>query len=84
MKTGVGALLRAVRERARLSQEDIAEKLNRSRSSISKLESEQQALDVQTLVHWTEVAGAKEVAIALLYGMDGLQILQNLTAILGG
>ncbi|MED0670589.1 helix-turn-helix transcriptional regulator [Aneurinibacillus aneurinilyticus] len=79
-----GAILQACRERAGLSQEQLAEKLHRSRSCISKIENDKRLLDAETLIEWGKITQANEVVIAFLYGMDGLGIVQNLTTLLGG
>ncbi|GED13773.1 helix-turn-helix domain-containing protein [Aneurinibacillus migulanus] len=79
-----GAILQACRERAGLSQEEIAEKLHRSRSCISKLENDKKALDAQTLIEWAKATQANEVVVAFLYGMDGLGMIQNIMSLLGG
>lgn len=79
-----GAIMQACRERAGLTQLQIAAKLNISRSCVSKIENDQKALDAQTLLMWTEATGAKEVLVAFLMGMDGFTIMQNLATILGG
>ncbi|AGR47202.1 XRE family transcriptional regulator [Brevibacillus phage Jimmer1] len=77
-----GAILHACRERAGLSQEQLAEKLNRSRSCISKLEADKKTLDFQTGLAWIEATGAKEVAVAFFCGMDGMSIMQNVLSVM--
>ncbi|TCZ76152.1 XRE family transcriptional regulator [Paenibacillus albiflavus] len=78
-----GAILLACRQRAGLSQEQLAEKMHRSRSCISKLENDQKTLDANTLLMWAEVTGAKDVAVAFFLGMDGISIMQNLLSLVG-
>lgn len=78
-----GAILRACRERVGMSQEEIAFRLNRSRTAITKLENDQQKLDVQTFLQWLDITGAKEVAVAFFCGMDGLSIMQNILQVMG-
>ncbi len=73
-----GAILKACRDRIGMSQEELALRLHRSRSAISKLENDQQELDVTTLSQWAEVTGAREVVVAFICGMDGLGVLQQL------
>jgi len=73
-----GAILQACRERAGLTQEQLALMLHRSRSSISRLEGDKKTLDAETLLKWTELTNAREVAVSFFFGMDGLSILQNL------
>ncbi|WP_236338539.1 helix-turn-helix domain-containing protein [Paenibacillus plantiphilus] len=72
-----GAILQACRERAGLSQEQLAEKLNRSRSCISKIEGDKKTLDAETLIKWTDLTNAREVAVSFFCGMDGLSIMQH-------
>jgi len=80
----VGALLRACRERAGLSQEELADRLNRSQSCISKYETDQKIPDIFTFLNWLQVTQAQEVAVAYLLGFDGLTILQQLMTVLVG
>ncbi|GED69417.1 hypothetical protein BRE01_31190 [Brevibacillus reuszeri] len=77
-----GAIIQACRERAGLSQEQMAEKLNRSRSCISKYENDKKTLDAETLMRWVEATGAKDVAVAFFCGMDGLSIMQNVIGLM--
>ena len=79
--TKVGALLRACRERAGLSQEELADRLNRTQSCISKFETDAKVPDIFTFTQWIQATNAQEVAIAFLYGMDGISILQNLLSV---
>lgn len=78
-----GAVMRACREKAGMSQEKLAELLHRSRSCISKLEGNQKTWDMETVVRWAEVTNAREVVVAFLYGMDGLSMVQNLLHLVG-
>lgn len=77
----VGALLRACRERAGLSQEELAHRLNRSQSCISKFETDSKVPDIFTFVQWIQATNAQEVAIAFLYGLDGINVLQQLLSV---
>lgn len=79
-----GAVLKACRERAGLTQEEIAEKLHRSRSCISKFETDKKTLDVATLIKWADVTSAKDVACAIVTGVDPVMILQQLMPLIGG
>jgi len=80
----VGALLRACRERAGLSQEELAHRLNRSQSCISRMEKDRMLPDIATFVQWLNVTNAQEVAVAFLYGMDGITILQKFLGLIVG
>lgn len=79
-----GAILKACRERAGMSQEEIAELIHRSRSCISKFENDQKTLDVHTLIQWVNVTSAKDVMVAFLCGMDGITIMQSIISVIGG
>lgn len=83
-----GHILKALRIKACLSQEEIAEKLNRSRSCISKMETNHKVIDLSTFLKWVDVTRCQEVAVAMMYGLDGLsiinQILPMLPALIGG
>lgn len=79
----IGAIMQACRERAGLSQEELAEKLHRSRSCISKLENDKKTFDFQTVLAWVQTTGSQEVFVAFFCGMDGLSIMQNLLSVAG-
>ena len=73
-----GAILRACRDRIGMTQEQMALRLHTSRSAVSKLENDEQELNVRTLTEWVEITGAREVMVAFICGMDGLSIMQGL------
>lgn len=79
-----GVIVKALRTRKGWSQEELAEKVHMSRSAISKLENDQQTLDVPTLMRLVQATNAPEVAVSILCGMDGITILQNLMTVFGG
>ena len=72
-----GPLLKTMRLRAEMSQEELAEKLHRTNSCISKFESGKKIPDISTFLAWVHATGAMEVAVAVLCGMDGISIMQN-------
>lgn len=74
----LGAIMQACRERSGLSQEQMAEKLNRSRSCISKYENDHKVPDVPTFVAWAQATGSSDVVVAFLCGMDGITIMQQI------
>lgn len=83
----IGAVLRTARKRKGLSQEELAEKLNRARSCISKFETNQKVIDVPTFIQWAKYTNAQDIMIAALLGLDPLTITQGIeiiTKILGG
>jgi len=73
-----GVIVKALRVRKGWSQEELAEKVFMSRSAISMIENDKQTLDVPTLVRLTQITCAPEVAVAIICGMDGLTIMQNI------
>lgn len=79
-----GAVLQACRERAGLSQEDMADKLNRSQSCISKFEKDRKTPDISTFIQWMNVTNAPEVAVAYIYGVEGITMIQSLLQLVGG
>ena len=79
-----GAIMQACRERAGLTQEQMADKLHRTQACISKFENDRKIPDVPTFLAWIEATGAKEVAVAFICGMDGISILQSIMPLIGG
>lgn len=79
-----GAILKALRVKANLTQEQIAEKLNRSRSCISKYEKEVKAIDMPTFMQWIQITDGQVAAVAMMFGMDALSIINQLLPFIGG
>lgn len=80
----VGALLKVCREKAGFSQEQLAEKLHRSRSCISKIESDKKTLDLGTFVRWMNETSAHDIACAIVTGVDPVRLMQQLMPLVGG
>lgn len=78
-----GVIVKALRTRKGWSQEQLADSVHMSRSAISKLENDQQTLDVPTLMRLIQVTNAPEVAVSILCGMDGITILQHILTTIG-
>ena len=78
MEMKFGAIMRACREKAGLTQEQLAEKLNRTQACVSKYEKDHKIPDMHTMMNWAEVTGAREVIVTFLYGMDGIGMIQRL------
>lgn len=78
-----GVLVKALRVRKGWSQEEFAEKLFMSRSAISKLENDQQTLDVPTLHRICQVTGEPIVAAAIMLGTEGINAALQLLQIMG-
>lgn len=83
MHVKLGALLKACRQRANISQQEMAENMNRSQSCISKFENDEKVPDAYTLMQWGQLTNCPEVVVAFLYGMDGITIIQQLLPVVG-
>ncbi|WP_227011833.1 helix-turn-helix domain-containing protein [Paenibacillus lutimineralis] len=81
---GYGVIVKALRTRKGWSQEELAQNVHMSRSAISKLENDQQTLDVPTLMQLIQATNAPEVVVAILCGMDGITLMQQLMTLVGG
>ncbi|QMV43718.1 helix-turn-helix domain-containing protein [Cohnella cholangitidis] len=74
----IGMLLKKCRERKGWSQEFLAERLNYSRSSISKIEKDRKGIDFQVAIQWFRETGAQDAAYAIISGTDVISIIQNI------
>jgi transcriptional regulator with XRE-family HTH domain len=83
VKVEIGAILRAVRVRAGLSQEELAIRLNYNQSDISKFETGHKEPPASVFLRWFKETNAHEVAVAFLCGFDGITIMQQLLSIFG-
>lgn len=83
MNVKLGALLKACRQKANISQFEMAANMNRSQSCISKFENDEKVPDAYTLMQWGQLTNCPEVIVAFLYGMDGITIIQQLLPIIG-
>lgn len=85
-----GAVLKKVRLRAGLSQEELAEKIFLSRSTVSRLENNKLKLMVEDAIRWGQATQSSEIMAALICGIDISQIMEIISslpilgAILGG
>lgn len=80
----VGAILKACRTRAGLTQEELADKLYISQSDVSKYENDTMEPHLSTLQAWTSNTQTTEVLVAFLCGMDGLNIMQQILEMTNG
>lgn len=85
------SFLRASREEANLTQEEIAPLLQMSRSTVSKLENGERVLKAEDLLKWLQVVQQRlhnttpiEVGITLINGVDIVAITDMLTTLAGG
>lgn len=74
----VGAILRACRARAGLSQEELADKLYINQSDVSKYENDSREPTLSLATAWVNATNAPEVLVAFMYGVDGLSIIQQI------
>ena len=74
----VGAILKACRTRAGLSQEELAHRLFINQSDVSKYENDTKEPTISMFYAWTQQTQAHEVLVAFLCGVDGLEILQKI------
>ncbi|MEK3822123.1 helix-turn-helix transcriptional regulator [Cytobacillus sp. FSL W8-0315] len=79
-----GAILKACRTRAGFSQEELAEKLFINQSDISKYESDRKEPTMSLFQAWMTNTQSPEVAVAFMYGLDGINLIQQLMPIIGG
>lgn len=77
-----GPILRALRIKAGFTQDRLAEELNRTRSCVSKFENNRKVIDMPTFMQWVSATNMPEVAVAMMYGMDGIQIINDLLPLL--
>jgi len=73
-----GAILKACRARARLSQEELAHLLHINQSDVSKYENGTKEPSISILQSWTQNTQTQEVMVAFLCGVDGLNVMQNI------
>lgn len=83
MHVNVGAVLRLVRQRRGMSQEELAEELVIDRSVVSRIESGKQHPAFETVLKWTDATNAKEVLVAFFCGVDGTSVMNNILSLMG-
>lgn len=74
-----GKILKGFRETAGFTQQELADLLNRSRSCISKFESNRKLTDIATFREWAQITNSEIQAAAILFGTD---IFANVTQVL--
>lgn len=73
-----GAILKACRTRAGLSQEELADKLFINQSDVSKYENGAKEPSISMFQAWTTNTQTQEVMVAFLCGVDGIGMMQTL------
>lgn len=79
-----GAILKACRIRAGFSQEELADKLYINQSDISKYETDRKEPTMSMFQAWMTNTQTPEVAVAFMYGMDGIALIQQMMPLIGG
>lgn len=79
-----GAILKACRIRAGFSQEELAERLYINQSDISKYETDRKEPTMSIFQAWISNTQTAEVAVAFMYGLDGISLIQQLMPLIGG
>lgn len=74
-----GKVLRAVRKKAGLTQEEMAWRMNSNQASISKYENDHLNIDVQSFAKWMQITNSEVAGAALIFGVD---VTTTLTTIL--
>ncbi|MBM4762743.1 helix-turn-helix domain-containing protein [Bacillus sp. B15-48] len=83
IKVKFGAVLKACRIRAGISQEDLAARLYINQSDVSKYETDRKEPTMSLFQAWMSNTQTPEIAVAFLYGMDGISIITQLLPLLG-
>lgn len=65
-----GSVLRMMRKSAGMTQEDIAEEMHVSRSTVAKLETDRVELKAVDLINWCRITNNPDVLMALYAGTD--------------
>lgn len=65
-----GQLLRDMRKKAGMSQEDIAFELHMSISNVSRLETNKYELKAADLIRWANITNSQELLAAMILGVD--------------
>lgn len=73
----LGGVLKACRQKAGLSQEELADKLYINQSDVSKYENDVKEAPASILQAWMVNTQSAEVMVAFLYGIDGLKIIES-------
>jgi len=73
----VGAILKACRTRAGLSQEELAHRLYINQSDISKYENDTKEPSISMFKEWATQTQTQEVVIAFILGIDGIGMMQQ-------
>ena len=70
-------LLKTFRKKAKMTQEDIADELNMTQSTVSKMESGRHIIDIETFMSWVRVTNSEIHAASAMFGIDLSNTLVN-------
>ena len=79
-----GGLLKAARERAGISQEEMAHRMNMTQSNVSKFENNYKDPPLTMFKEWMQNTSCQDVAIAFLLGVDGMQMMGQVMEVMHG
>lgn len=65
-----GVHLKNFREKANMTQSQVAEAIHKSRSAISKIENGEQDIDAFSIVKWAQATGCEAQAAIVMFGAD--------------
>lgn len=63
-------VLKKFREDAKLSQEELAYRLNMTQSHVSKYECNRKVIDLDTFMRWVHITNAEAQAALVMFGTD--------------
>lgn len=79
-----GQNLRGCREQAGLTQQQLADKIFKSRTAISKIENNEQEITLGTFREWLEVTNCELQALTILFGKEFINQMTRSTNIVPG
>ncbi|WP_158738658.1 helix-turn-helix domain-containing protein [Alteribacillus sp. YIM 98480] len=78
-----GAILRACRSRAGLTQEELAHRLHINQSDVSKYEKDLKEPSMNLCQAWVQNTQSPEVMVAFIYGVEGLNMINQIMSTVG-
>lgn len=79
----LGLLLQKCRQKAGLTQEQLAIRLNRTQSCISKFETGRKLPDIFTIMDWAKITQTQEAIAMFVAGTDVSYIIQTVLQMTG-
>lgn len=78
---GITEALKKARLRRGWSQEELANRLNRSRTSVTKIENGHQSVTLTDAIEWFKHTNAQDIFVTLLISMDPAFISEGLNMV---